>query len=125
KKTIHIAVLLALGVGATGTLRADPLLTSWFTTYSGRYARIYTNTAMELAGSPLTTWSNGSQTQSLPVYDGAQEVDYSSSWVYVHSTGLASYTMGPWSTGFPNLPSNQKTIYRIPRTPTTRTNDSI
>ena len=49
------------------------------------------------AGTTLTTWSNGSQTQSLPAYDGVQEVYSSSNWVYVRSTGLASYNMGPWS----------------------------
>jgi hypothetical protein len=125
KKTFRIGALILLGLGAAEMLRADPLLTSWFTTYSGRYARIYTNTTMELASNALTTWSNGTQTQSSPAYDGVQEVDYSSSWVYVYTTGLASYTMGPWQTGFPNLPSNQKAIFRIPRTPPTATNDSI
>jgi hypothetical protein len=50
--------------------------------------------------------------------------------VYVRSTGLASYTMGPWYLDaaktmiFPNLPTNQQVIFRFPRTnsvPTTKT----
>src|ERR1041385_9013362 len=80
---------------------ADPRTTSWFTTYSGQYARIFTNNTMKAAGAALTTWSNGSQTQSAPVYCGVQEVDSSSDWVYVFSTGLAGYNMGPWQNGDP------------------------
>jgi hypothetical protein len=104
---------------------ADPRTNSWFTTYAGQYARIYTNNAMKTAGTTLTNWSNGSQTQTNPAYCGVQEVYSSTNWVYVRSTGLASYNMGPWQNGaFPNLPVNQKLLYRFPRTnavPTTKT----
>src|SRR5436309_5948236 len=105
---------------------ADPRTNSWFTTYSGQYARIFTNNNMKATNTALTTWSNGSQTQSAPAYCGVQEVDSSSNWVYVFSTGLAGYNMGPWQNGaFPNLPVNQKLLYRFPRTtngvPTTKT----
>jgi hypothetical protein len=103
----------------------DPRTNSWFTTYSGQYARIFTNNTMKAAGTTLTTWSNGSQTQSAPAYCGVQEVDSSADWVYVFSTGLAGYNMGPWQNGaFPNLPANQKLLYRFPRTngvPVTKT----
>ena len=102
---------------ATSIHASDPRTNCWFTTYSGQYARIYTNDTMLASGTVLTTWSNGSQTQSLPAYDGVQEVDSSTSWVYVRSTGLASYNMGPWQNGaFPNLPVNQKILFRFPRT---------
>lgn len=121
-KTTIRGILLLVGIVATQSLRADPQISSWYTAHSGRYARIYANTTVEAAGMPATIWSNGTQIQSLPAYDGTQEIDYSSNWIYVHSTGLASYIMGPWSTGFPNLPSNQKTIFRIPRTPTKASN---
>jgi YHYH protein len=95
----------------------DPRTNSWFTAYSGQYARIFTNNTMKAAGNTLTTWSNGSQTQSAPAYCGVQEVDSSADWVYVFSTGLAGYNMGPWQNGaFPNLPVNQKLLYRFPRT---------
>jgi hypothetical protein len=95
----------------------DPTTNSWLTAYDGIYARIYTNDAMQAAGTVLTTWSNGSETQAAPAYCGIQAVYFSSDWVYVRSTGLASYSMGPWSNGaFPNLPTNQKLLYRLPRT---------
>lgn len=98
---------------------ADPRTNGWFTTFSGQYARIYTNDAMQSAGSSLTAWSNGSQTQAAPAYCGVQDVYSSANWIYVRSTGLASYTMGPWQHGnFPNLPVNQKNLFRFPRTVT-------
>jgi len=110
---------------AVATHAADPRTNSWFTIYSGQYARIYTNNTMLASGTALTSWSNGSQTQSLPAYDGVQEAYSSADWVYVRSTGLASYNMGPWQNGaFPNLPVNQKLLFRFPRTngvPATKT----
>lgn len=112
-------LLLALAFAAHA---ADPRTNGWFTTYSGQYARVYTNDAMKDAGTALTTWSNGTHTQSRPAYCGIQEVYSSSNWVYVRSTGLAGYIMGPWYLNaartqmFPNLPLNQKLLYRFPRT---------
>jgi hypothetical protein len=127
------SLLILLLVFAAGALRADPQISSWYTTYSTRYARIYTTQANLVSGSSVTTWTNGTQTQSLPAYSGVQGIAYSGSWVYISTTGLGSHIMGPWylnssqKTIFPNLPVNQKVIYRFPRTstlgtaPTTKT----
>ncbi len=121
------AILLVL----TLTVRADdPRTNSWFTTYAGKYARVYTNAASFTANNAVATWGNGSQTQSSPAYCGVQEVYSSSNWVYIRTTGLASHTMGNWSAGFPNLPTNQKVLYKIPRTnsitiPTTKTQTGL
>jgi hypothetical protein len=121
-----IAALAGIFLAFAASTRADdPRTNCWFTTYSGQYARVYTNNAMLANGTALTSWSNGSQTQSPPAYCGPQEIYSSASWIYVRSTGLASYTMGPWQNGaFPNLPVNQKLLFRFPRTnnvPTTKT----
>jgi len=103
---------------------ADPQLSSWHTGDSGKYARIYQTVAAETARTTSTTWSRGTGTQSLPTYAGVSEVVYSTNWVYIRSTGLASHIMGPWyldaakTQNFPNFPSNTAKIYRIPRTPT-------
>lgn len=119
KFCVIVRVSLALAAPAQAT---DPRTNGWFTTYAGQYARVYTNSTMQLAGTPLTTWANTSLSQSLPAYCGVQEVYSSSNWVYVRSTGLASYTMGPWYLDaqkkmlFPNLPVNQQVFYSIPRT---------
>jgi len=125
KTKVSLATLALMGFFFAGRLQADPQLSSWFTTYSGKYARIYTNAAAENSGSAVITWSNGTQTQSLPAYDGIQEVDSSASWIYIRSTGLGSHIMGPWQVGFPNLPANQKVWFRFPRTQAVATNTTL
>jgi hypothetical protein len=102
---------------------ADPRVDSWFTRDSGQYARIYRTTTDEFAGSSVTTWSRGQGNQSLPVYAGVREIYSSTNWVYIRSSGLASYVMGPWYLNaaktqlFPNYPANARVLYRIPRNP--------
>src|SRR5436190_23523974 len=114
------AVLLASFTVAQ--CHADPMIASWFTTYSGKYARVYTNDAAKTASNAASTWSNGTQIQSSPAYAGVQEVYSSTNWVYLKTSGLAVHTMGPWLNGsFPNLPKNQNVLYRIPRTPVVHT----
>ena len=107
-----MAATLLGGVLGTVAAPADPLLTSWFTANGGKYARVYTTTANRTAGISATTWSG----QTLPTYAGVHEIDASANWVYIKNTGLASYTMGPWTN--PNWPKNQgssTTVYRLPR----------
>ncbi len=111
----RIAMLTTVAVASA---QADPRLDSWLTDFSGRYARLYTSAASQSAGNSATTWSNGSQTQSLPAYSGVQEIYSSADWVYLRTTGLGSHVMGPWPANFPNLPANQHSFYRIPRHPT-------
>jgi hypothetical protein len=117
-------IFLAFAAGAGA---GDPRTNSWFTTYSGQYARIYTNDLSRTNGYSLTAWTNGTTIQTLPAYCGVQEIYSSSNWVYIRSTGLGSFVMGPWyldtnhTLPFPNWPVNQKTLYRIPRNPTVPT----
>lgn len=120
KSSRLLAVIL---VSATCARAADPRVDSWFTERSGRYARIYTSDAARAAGTAVTTWSNGTHTQSLPAYCGVQEIYSSVNWVYIRSTGLGGHVMGPWylnalhTQTFPNLPVNRRVFYRIPRSP--------
>jgi len=128
-KTIHLLAILA--VYATGMVlptadaadSVDPRTNSWLTTYSGQYARIYTSDANKTNGDAVTTWSTGSTAQVLPVYCGVQELYSSSNWVYIRSSGLAGHVMGPWylnaahTQAFPNYPTNEHILYRIPRNP--------
>lgn len=116
---------LAEDIKVSGTSAQDPEVQSFLTSISGRYARIYTNDTARLAGGASTTWNTGAGlSQALPVYAGVQEVDYSSSWIYVRSADMAPYTMGPWynekahQTLILNWPVNQRQLFRIPRTPT-------
>jgi hypothetical protein len=104
---------LLLVLAATNSLAADPRIDSWFTQNSGRYARIYQTAADESSGNATTTWSRGQGTQSLPVYAGVREVSSSAGWVYIRSSGVASYVKGPWYLNaaktqlFPNYPQTR------------------
>jgi hypothetical protein len=111
---------------AASSLHADPQLTTWFTDLSSKYARVYLTDADATAGTTYTTWSNpsGSLSQALPAYAGIQRISYSASWIYIRTTNLGGYTMGPWydnaarSARFVNASKNQKIIWRLPRTST-------
>lgn len=106
-------------------LNAEPILKSWFTEYSGRYARIYETIDDEAAGNAITTWSRGQGTQSLPTYAGVHEISYTDTDVYIRTTNLGFHIMGPWYLNaaktnlFPNYPANRSILYRFPRTPGT------
>ncbi len=131
-----IQLLLFIGLAAA---KADPQLTSWFTTNSGKYARIYTSAANETAGATASKASEGwtrttngtTYAQTNPVYADVNEINYSASWVYIRTSGLASHIMGPWyldaakTQNFPSFPTNTATIYRIPRTLTIPTSKTL
>src|SRR5258706_4199607 len=106
------AIAATLIASLLNTRAADPHVDSWFTGNSGRYARIYTSTTNRTNGISTTTWTG----QTQPAYAGVQAIYLSSNWTYIKTTGLGGHTMGPWSN--PNLPKNQGTLYRFPRTPT-------
>ena len=123
------AVLLAALLWAGGEARADPLLTSWFTTYSAKYARVQQTNG----GALVATWpssglpNNNSSTasQTNPVYSDVQRIRYSLSNVYINAGGVASYTMGPWYGNAAQTqvwgfwPLSQNYTSRITRFPTT------
>ncbi|MEI6084801.1 MAG: YHYH protein [Verrucomicrobiota bacterium] len=92
---------------------ADPLLTSWFTSESTKYARVLTITDTSSTG--RVTWTG----QNSPVYAGVQEIAYDANYVYVRSYGLAGYVMGPWynnaahTNAFVNWPAARSNVWRF------------
>src|SRR5947209_3557065 len=88
-KRLFISAVIALA----SQVHADPQIDSWFTTYSGKYARVYLTDSDKSSGNAVSTWSRGSISQTIPAYCGIYFVGYSTSWVYIRSTGLASHTM--------------------------------
>lgn len=78
---------------------------------------------------PVTTWptagitngNNNGLAQTVPVYADVQRIRYDASWVYINSSGLASYTMGPFLTTGTGLfgfwPVSQNYTVKMPRTP--------
>jgi hypothetical protein len=109
--TGRIAFVASLLSALLNAKAADPRVDSWFSANSGKYARIYSSTANRTSGISTTTWTG----QSLPAYAGVQAIYSSATWTYIKTTGLGGHTMGPWNN--PNLPKNQGTLYRFPRTP--------
>ena len=116
--------LSLLLVSAGLVTASEPQLTSWYTSQSGSYARIFTTQQNESAGITTTTWSRGRGTQASPTYAGVHEIHHDTNWVYIRTSGLGFHSMGPWyldeakTRNFPNFPANTATTYRIPRTPT-------
>jgi len=93
---IGALVILFLQSGGPLALEADPPeLSSWIRN---------TNGATGYAGSPANV----------------QLVEYSAGNVYVNSSDIPAYSIGPWP-GDPNVPSNQNYFFRIPRQPALNT----
>ncbi len=127
----YAALKLEIANFTVGGVPNVPLLTSWFTANSAEYVRIYPTLNDQNNQTSATTWSRGTGVQSTPTYADVHQVDYSNAWVYIHTTGLASYVMGPWYLNaaktnlFPNYPSNTATKYRFPRVPTIPTTKTL
>jgi hypothetical protein len=120
-RSIWAVITLQIIGAASAPAQGDPRITSWLTTYSGQYARLFTTDANRLAGVFQTTWTNNTASiiQAQPTYCGVHQIAYSGSWVYLRTTGLGTHVMGPWLNGtFPNYPKNMAVLYRIPRAPT-------
>src|SRR5689334_2458417 len=86
-KRFIISALISLA----SHVHADPQIDSWFTTDSGKYARLYLTDADKSSGNAVSTWSRGSISQTIPAYCGVYFVGYSTGWVYIRTTGLASH----------------------------------
>jgi hypothetical protein len=71
----------------------------------------------------LSVWLRN--TTNATGYNGiaadVQQVRYSDNYVYVSSTGVPSYSIGPWP-GNPNTAGNQSYVFKIPRHPAQNTN---
>lgn len=130
-KTFLRPLLIPAALTASLAVQAsDPLVDSWLTTDSGKYARLYLTDADRLAGESVTTWSG----QTLPAYAGVIQIASTVDWVYIKTSSLGFHTLGPWynnaahTVAFPNWPRNQLATYRFPRTvsvPATKTNTGL
>jgi hypothetical protein len=84
-------------------------------------------------GPNISSWLQNTQTtgyyyksgNSTPISHGilvnCQKVEYSSDNVYVTTTGVPSYNIGPYLDGNPNQAGNQNAIYKFPLNPTKNT----
>ena len=79
---------------------------------------IIAGSAMSQITPEIYSWKQN--TSGLTGYNGipadVQQVFYSAGYAYVKSTGIPSYTIGPWQMN-PNVPSNQNWTFKITRNP--------
>jgi YHYH protein len=70
----------------------------------------------------LSSWTRN--TTNYTGYNGiladVQSVRYSANYVYINSTGIPNYNIGPWN-GNPNVPSNQSYVFKFSRAPVENT----
>jgi hypothetical protein len=101
KKTTFLFLFL-LAIGAKAQL--NPAITNWLINTDGTTGRHYV------------------QGNSTPIVDAVlanvQQVQYSTNWVYVSTTGVPSYITGPFLDGNPSLTTNQNAIFKISLNPT-------
>lgn len=66
----------------------------------------------------ITSWkiNTTNSTGYAGILTNVQQVQYSSSNVYVSATCIPDYSIGPWS-GNPNVPVNKNFVFKITRTP--------
>ncbi len=92
-----LILALSLGITPFSFAQTNPAITSWLqnTTITGYY------------------YMSGNST---PISHGmlvnCQQVQYSSNWAYVSTTGIPAYKIGPYLDGNPNQAGNQKVLHR-------------
>lgn len=87
--------------------QVSPSISAWLQNTTGIQGRHYVNGN----STPITD----------AVLANVQTVQYSSSWVYVSTTGVPSYITGPFLDGNPSLASNQNAIFKFPLNPVQNT----
>src|SRR2546421_9001276 len=124
-RSFLFALLLCRSVPSFAQTVSDPHITTWLTSRSGQYARVYETTADKSSDNAVSTWppsglTNSGGGQATAAYADVQRVAYSNNFVYIYTTGLAGYTMGNWLSPTGNVfmfwPTNRAAIQRIPRT---------
>ena len=103
---------------------AASITSSWFTDFSGQYARTYPTLADQTAQGAVTSWTHPTgNSQPTPTYAGVSEISTTSTDLYIRTSGLAFQIMGPWFLNaaktnlFPNYPGNIAQSARFPLTP--------
>jgi hypothetical protein len=104
KKTLLLLVMLTSAIGSQA--QTNPVITSWLqnTTVTGTYY---------VAGNSTAITNN--------ILVNCQQVEYSNDFVYVTTTGVPSYTTGPFQDGNLSQATNQSAIFKIPLSPTPNT----
>lgn len=114
--------LIALSLLAFHIAAANPITSSWFTEFSGQYARIYLDGESEASNLPVTSWDHPTGNDQLtPTYSGVHEISVTNNNLFIRTSGLGFHVMGPWFGGmngiFNNYPGNTARSARFPLNP--------
>lgn len=105
KNGVIVFILVLCSMATFG--QTNPAITSWLINTEGY------------------TGSHYMQGNSTPISDNVaanvQLVQYSNSWVYVHTNGIPSYVTGPFLDGNPSLATDQNAIFKFPLSPAQNT----
>lgn len=101
------ALFALFALSAVQANAQGPNVTSWLQNTTGIQARHY------MSGNPTPIVDN--------IQANVQQVQYSTDWTYVKTTGCPSYITGPFLDGNPSTASNQNAIFKIPRNPVENT----
>lgn len=96
-------IITALLLSSATLAQTDPMITSWLINTNG------------------TTGMHYVSGNSTPVNDTAhvnvQQIRYSTNYVYVNSSGVPAYIVGPFLDGNPSQATNNDWLFKIPRSP--------
>ncbi|HTA63610.1 MAG TPA: YHYH protein, partial [Bacteroidia bacterium] len=89
-------------------------------------ASVMALSAQAQVGADITSWiintTGATGYNSLP--SNVQQVQYTSTDVYVSATCIPGYAIGPWNSN-PNTPSNQNFVFKITRNPVQNTGTAV
>jgi hypothetical protein len=102
-----LSILLALQASA----QTNPIITTWLRNTTNILGRHYVS-------------GNSTAIQDATPAN-VQTVQYSSTNVYISTSGIPAYVTGPFLDGNPSLASNQNAIFKFPLTPTQNTGNPI
>jgi YHYH protein/Secretion system C-terminal sorting domain len=102
-----IISLLISTVAVSINAQTNPVITSWLRNTTNLKASHY------VSGNSTAIQDN--------IFANVQTVQYSTSWSYISTNGVPSYTTGPYFDGNPSTASSQNAIFKFPLTPTENT----
>lgn len=109
KKQLYACLSILLALQATA--QTNPIITSWLRNTTNILGRHYVS-------------GNSTAIQDATPAN-VQTVQYSSTSVYISTTGIPAYVTGPFLDGNPSLATSQNAIFKFPLTPAQNTGNPI
>jgi len=107
----HLFACLSILLALQATAQTNPIITSWLRNTTNILGRHYVS-------------GNSTAIQDATPAN-VQTVQYSSTSVYISTTGIPAYVTGPFLDGNPSLATSQNAIFKFPLTPTQNTGNPI